>query len=104
MSQKEALYKCRLLRGAFRRDEQDGPLYKCRLLLAEDPAFGAKPRPECSANFFPGPTHSFNLSFSFPRFVAWALQLGLGTHNPRFGVAPQIGVRDSHSTLCYVAP
>ena len=53
-------------------------LYKCRLLLAEDPAFRAKPRPECSANFFLGRTHSFNLSFSCPRFVAWPRELGLG--------------------------
>ena len=78
--------------------------YTNGLLPREDPAFGAKPRPECSANFFLGRTHSFNLSFSFPRFVAWPLELGLGTHNPRFGVAPRVGVRDSQSTLCCVAP
>ena len=78
--------------------------YTNGLLLPEDPAFRAKPRPECSANFFLGRTHSFNLSFSFPRFVAWPLELGLGTHNPRFGVAPRVGVRDSQSTLCCVAP
>ena len=58
--------------------------YTNGLLLPENPAFGAKPRPECSTNFFLGPTHSFKLSFSFPRFVAWPLELGLGTHNPRF--------------------
>ena len=29
----------------------------------------------------------------------WPLELGLGTHNPRFGVAPRVGVRDSQSTL-----
>ena len=73
--------------------------YTNGLLPPEDPAFGAKPRPECSANFFLGRTHSFNLSFSFPRFVAWPLELGLGTHNPRFGVAPRVGVRDSQSTF-----
>ena len=88
ISQDEALYKCRLLRDAFSGDEQDGPLYKCCLLLAEDRAFGAKARPECSANFFPARTCLFNLSFSFPRFVVGPLELGLGTHNPRFRVAP----------------
>ena len=32
---------------------------------------------------------SFFLScFSFPRFVAWPLELGLGTHNPRFVAWP----------------
>ena len=36
---------------------------------------------------------------SNPRFVAWPLELGLGTHNPCFGVAPRVGVRDSQSTL-----
>ena len=36
---------------------------------------------------------------SNPRFVAWPLELGLGTRNPRFGVAPRVGVRDSQSTL-----
>ena len=78
--------------------------YTNGLLPPEDRAFGANPRPECSANFFLGRTHSFNLSFSFPRFVAWPLELGLGTHNPRFGVAPRVGVRDSQSTLFCVAP
>ena len=35
-----------------------------------------------------------------PRFVAWPLELGLGTHNPRFVVWPlELGVRDSQSTL-----
>ena len=29
----------------------------------------------------------------------WPLELGLGTHNPRFGVAPQVRVRDSQSML-----
>ena len=29
----------------------------------------------------------------------WPLELGLGTHNPRFGVAPQVGVRDSQFAL-----
>ena len=57
MLQDEALYKCRLLQGASSGDQQDGPLYKCRLLRSEDPAFGAKPRPECSAKFFLGRTH-----------------------------------------------
>ena len=67
--------------------------YTNGLLLPEDPAFGAQPRPECSANFFLGRTHSFNLSFSFPRFVAWPLELGLGTHNPRFFAWPlELGV------------
>ena len=62
--------------------------YTNGLLLPEDPTFGAKPRPECSTNFFLGRTHSFNLSLSFPRFVAWPLELGLGTHNPRFFAWP----------------
>ena len=31
--------------------------YTNGLLPPEDPAFGAKPRPECSANFFLGRTH-----------------------------------------------
>ena len=57
--------------------------YTNGFLPPEDPAFGAKPRPECSANFFLGRTHLFNLSLSFPRFAAWPLELGLGTHNPR---------------------
>ena len=73
-------------------------------LAREDLAFGAKPRPECSANFFLGRTHSFNLSFSLPRFVVWPLELGLETHNPRFGVASRVGVRDSQSTLFCMAP
>ena len=29
----------------------------------------------------------------------WPLEFGLGTLNPRFGVAPRVGVRDSQSTL-----
>ena len=29
----------------------------------------------------------------------WPLELGLGTHNPRFGVADSVGVRDSQFTL-----
>ena len=62
--------------------------YTNGLLLPEDPAFGAKPRRACSTNFFQGPTHSFKLSFSFPRFVACPLELGLGTHNPRFVAWP----------------
>ena len=104
-----------LLRGAFSGDEQDGPLYKCRLLLAEDPAFGAKPRPECSAKFFLGRTHcvhSFSLvSIFLPRFIAWPLELGLGTHNPRFVALPLelglgthnprfVGWRESEATTC----
>ena len=62
MSQDEALYKCRLLRGASNGDKQDRRLYKCRLWRSEDLAFGAKPRPECSAKFFLGRTHC-SLSF-----------------------------------------
>ena len=63
ISQDEALYKCRLLRGASSGDQQDGPLYKCCLLRSEDPAFGAKPRPECSGYFFLGRTHCVLSSF-----------------------------------------
>ena len=77
-----------MIRVFERQMSQDKALYKCRLLLAEDPAFGAKPRPECSANFFLGRTNSFTLSFSFPGFVVWPLKLGFGTHNPRFVAWP----------------
>ena len=74
-------------------DQPGKPLYKCRLLRSEDRAFGPKPRPKCSAQFFQGRTRSCVLSFflscfSFPRFVAWPLELGLGTRNPRFVAWP----------------
>ena len=78
--------------------------YTNGLLPPEDPAFGAKPRPECSANFFLGRTHSFNFSFSFPRFVAWPLELGLGTHNPRFVAWPlELGL-GTHNPRFFARP
>ena len=64
-------------------------LCKGHLLLAE--AFRAKPRPECSAKFFPGRTHHVH---SFCRVSSFSHALLC---------APGVGVRDSLSTLCCVA-
>ena len=54
------------------------------------------PGPSVAPIYFWG-EHIRSIFFSFPRFVAWPFELGLGTHNPRFGVAPRVGVRDSRT-------
>ena len=78
-------------------DSQERPLYKCHLLRSEDPVFGAKPQPTCPANFVQGKHVVFFLSsflFSFPRFAAWPLELGLGTRNPRFPLELGLGTHN----------